>query len=200
MRCPLERQSGQVGQNKGRAADTTLPPSPAGAARGTSRSASSGALSRSRAAARAGRRPASSPRAVARTLTSTTITIGAQRRYRRLQRNRTSRAAAARSKTSSRVGSLASSMSRALKYSWRDCARRLRVDAGQHGSLGHIFDLHARHGAMIALEAPFRKRGGGRGSPGGPGWLRRGRRLTARRILKLSNTSSGGQWVGSRHG
>ena len=24
--------------------------------------------------------------------------------------------------------------------------------------LGHILDLHARHGAIMALEAPFRKR------------------------------------------
>jgi len=30
----------------------------------------------------------------------------------------------------------------------------------QHGMnlLGHILDLHARHGAIMALEAPFRKR------------------------------------------
>ena len=69
----------------------------------------------------------SSPRAVARTLASTTITIGAQRRYRRLQRNRTSRAAARPVKDLLKGRSLASSMSRALKYSWRDwCAAAAR--------------------------------------------------------------------------
>ena len=127
----------------------------------TSRSRSSGALSRSprrRARARSPSGP-SSPRAVARTLASTTITIGAQRRYRRLQRNRTSRAAARPVKDLLK-GRLAGLLDEPGPQVLLEGLVRGSCALTQDGMslLGHIFDLHARHGAIMALEAPVRKR------------------------------------------
>ncbi len=127
----------------------------------TSRSTSSGALSRSprrRARARSPSGP-SSPRAVARTLASTTITIGAQRRYRRLQRNRTSRAAARPVKDLLK-GRFAGLLDEPGPQVLLEGLVRGSCALTQDGMslLGHIFDLHARHGAIMALEAPVRKR------------------------------------------
>ena len=127
----------------------------------TSRYASSGALSRSprrRARARSPSGP-SSPRAVARTLASTTITIGAQRRYRRLQRNRTSRATTRPVKDLLK-GRLAGLLDEPGPQVLLEGLVRGSCALAQDGMslLGHIFDLHARHGAIMALEAPVRKR------------------------------------------
>ncbi len=126
----------------------------------TSRSTSSGALSRSprrRARAPSPSGP-SSPRAAARTLASTTITIGAQRRYRRLQRNRTSRAAARPVKDLLK-GRFAGLLDEPGPQILLEGLVRGSCALAQDGMslLGHIFDLHARHGAIMALEAPVRK-------------------------------------------
>ena len=127
----------------------------------TSRSTSSGALSRSprsRARARSPSGP-SSPRAVARTLASTTITIGAQGRYRRLQRNRTSRAAA-RPVKDLLEGRFAGLLDEPGPKVFLEGLVRGSCALTQDGMslLGYVFDLHARHGAIMALEAPVRKR------------------------------------------
>ena len=126
----------------------------------TSRSTSSGALSRSprrRVRARSPSGP-SSPRAVARTLASTTITIGAQRLDRCLQRNRTSRAAARPVKDllKSRFAGLLDEPGPKI---FLEGLVRGSCALAQDGVslLRYIFDLHARHGAIMALEAPVRK-------------------------------------------
>ena len=159
---PAGAAVGQVGQGKGRAADINLPPCTCRrSTEATSRSTSSGALSRSprsRARARSPSGP-SSPRAVARTLASTTITIGAQRRYRRLQRNRTARAAARPVKNLLKgrfAGFLDEPGPQVLLEGLVRGGCALPQDS--MSLLGHIFDLHARHGAIMALEAPVRKR------------------------------------------
>jgi hypothetical protein len=127
----------------------------------TSRSTSSGAFSRSprrRARVRSPSGP-SSPRAVARTLASTTITIFAQRRHRCRQRNRTSRAAARPFEDLLKgrfAGLLDEPGPEVLLERLVRGSRALTQDG--MSLLGHIFDLHARHGAIMALEAPFRKR------------------------------------------
>ena len=127
----------------------------------TSRSTSSGALSRSprrRARALSPSGP-SSPRAVARTLASTTITIGAQRRYRRRQRHRTSRAAA-RTVKDLLKGRFAGLLNEPGPQVLLEGLVRGSCALTQDGMslLRHIFDLHARHGAIMALETPVRKR------------------------------------------
>ena len=135
----------------------------------TSRSTSSGALSRSprrRARAKSPSGP-SSPRAVARTLASTTITIGAQRRYRRLQRNRASRAAARPVKDLLK-GRFARLLDEPGPQVLLEGLMRGSCALTQDGMslLRNIFDLHARHGAIMALKAPIRKRADHRHSAG----------------------------------
>jgi len=140
----------------------------------TSRSTSSGALSRSprrRARAWSPSGP-SSPSAVARTLASTTITIGAQRRHRCLQRNRATRAAAGPVKNL-----LKGRFAGLLDEPGSEVFLKRLVRGGgtltQDGVslLGHVFDLHARHGAIMALKAPVRKRPViGRSGRLGRGW------------------------------
>jgi hypothetical protein len=96
---------------------------------------------------------------VARTLASTTITICAQRRYRRLQRDRTSRAAARPVKDLLK-GRLAGLLDEPGPQVFLEGLVRGSCTLTQDGMslLGHIFDLYAGHGAIMALEAPFRKR------------------------------------------
>ena len=125
----------------------------------TSTSTSSGAVSRSprnRARAWSPSGP-SSPRQVAKTLASTTITVGPQRRHRRLQRHRTTRAAA---------GMVEDLIERWLAGLFDEpgaqvfLQRLMRSGCAlaqdRVGLLRHILDLHTGHSAIMALEAPIR--------------------------------------------
>jgi hypothetical protein len=134
------------------------------ASRGLCGARRSGKAARS-ASARAARRIStsppgpSSPRAVARTLASTTITIGAQRRHCRLQRHRTSRAAARPVKDLIKgrfAGLLDEPGPQVLLKGLVRGSCALTQDS--MSLLGHVLDLHAGHGAIMALEAPVRKR------------------------------------------
>jgi hypothetical protein len=123
----------------------------------TSRSTNSGAVSRSprrRARARSPSGP-SSPSEVARTLASTTITIGPQRRHRCLQGDRTARAAS-RSVEDLVKGGFAGLLDEpgAQVFLQRLMRGGRALAEDRVSPLRHIFDLHARHGAILALEAP----------------------------------------------
>jgi hypothetical protein len=123
----------------------------------TSRSTSSGAASRSprrRARARSPSGP-SSPIEVARTLASTTITIGPQRRHRCFQGDRATRAASRPVKDLVEgrfAGFLDKPGAQVFLQGLMRGGRTLAQD--RVSPLRHIFDLHARHSAIMALEAP----------------------------------------------
>src|SRR5215475_2207874 len=128
----------------------------------TSRSTNSGAVSRSprrRARARSPSGP-SSPSEVARTLASTTITIGPQRRHRCFQGDRAPRAAfrPVEDLVEGRFAGLLDEPG-AQVFLQRLMRGGGALAQDRVSPLRHIFDLHARHGAIMALEAPKYNRG-----------------------------------------
>ena len=157
MRCPPERQGGQIGQRKGRAADIPRRLAPAGAA--PRRPRGPPVLAAQPFPAQAGTGPVAVRTVIAKgggqDAGSTTITIGAQRRDRRLQRNRTSRVDPRPVKDLLKgrfAGLLDGPGPQVLLEGLVRGSRALTQDG--MSLLGHIFDLHARHDAIMALEAP----------------------------------------------
>ena len=123
----------------------------------TSRSTNSGAVSRSprrRARARSPSGP-SSPSEVARTLASTTITIGSQRRHRCFQGDRPARAASrpVEDLVEGRFAGLLDEPGAQVFLQRLMCSGRALAQ-DRVSPLRHIFDLYTRHGAIMAPEAP----------------------------------------------